>query len=72
MITLAVANACGALKYLKASELGAFGCLSATMTMVLSAVMLKERISFIFVLALALVLPGIYLMMKSGRKKQIG
>ncbi len=53
-----------ALKYLKAGELGAFGYVSAAMTMVLSLVLLQEKISFLFLAALALVFYGVYLMMK--------
>ena len=51
-----------ALKYLKAGELGAFGYVSAAMTMVLSLILLQEKISFLFLAALALVFYGVYLM----------
>ena len=54
-----------ALKYLKAGELGALGYVSAAMTMVLSLILLREKISFLFLIALAMVFYGVYLMMKT-------
>ena len=72
--TNGIACACwfSALKYLKAGELGAFGYVSAAMTMVLSLILLHERISFIFFGALALVFYGVYLMMKPQPSKESG
>lgn len=67
----AIAYVCwfSALKYLKAGELGAFGYISAAMTMVLSLLLLRERINLLFLAALALVFYGVYLMMKTPPRK---
>ncbi len=71
-VTNGVACLCwfSALKYLKAGELGAFGYVSAAMTMLLSLILLKEKISFILLGALALVFYGVYLMVKPNPKKE--
>ena len=72
IITLALANACwyAALKYLKPGVLGAFGYLSATITFTLSAIVLKEKFSLQFIIAIVLVLGGMALMMaKPGKEK---
>jgi len=67
----AVAYVCwfSALKYLKAGELGAFGYISAAMTMMLSLLLLRERINLFFLAALALVFYGVYLMIKAPHRK---
>ena len=72
-VTNGVACVCwfSALKYLKAGELGAFGYVSAAMTMVLSLILLQERISFILLGALALVFYGVYLMMKPHKHNDV-
>ena len=74
IITLALANACwyAALKYLKPGVLGAFGYLSATITFTLSAIVLKEKFTLQFIIAIALVLGGMALMMaKPGKEKAV-
>ena len=69
VITLAFANACwyGALRYLKAGMLGAFGYLSAAITFTLSILLLKERFTLPFVIALVLIVGGMTLMMKQSK-----
>ena len=71
IITLALANACwyAALKYLKPGVLGAFGYLSATITFTLSAIVLKEKFSLPFIIAIVLVLGGMALMMANPAKE---
>jgi drug/metabolite transporter (DMT)-like permease len=72
IITLALANACwyAALKYLKPGVLGAFGYLSAAITFTLSAIVLKEKFTWPFILAIALVLGGMALMMANPAKEE--
>ena len=72
MVTLAWANACwyAALRYLKPGELGAFGYLSAAITFTLSLIVLKEKFSVMFILAIALILGGMSLMMSNPAKNQ--
>lgn len=72
IITLALANACwyAALKYLKPSVLGAFGYLSAAITFTLSGLVLKEKFSLPFIIAIALVLGGMALMMARPGKEE--
>lgn len=71
IITLALANACwyAALKYLKPSVLGAFGYLSAAITFTLSGLVLKEKFSLPFIIAIVLVLGGMGLMMARPGKE---
>ena len=66
VVTLALANACwyGALRYLKPGVLGAFGYLSAAITFTLSALVLKERFTPPFIIAIILILGGMALMMR--------
>ena len=70
VVTLAWANACwyAALRYLKPGELGAFGYLSAAITFTLSLIVLKEKFSVMFILAVALILCGMTLMMSNPAK----
>ncbi len=72
MVTLAIANACwyAALRYLKPVVLGSFGYLSAAITFTLSAIVLKERFSFFFILSIVLVLGGMALMMVNPGKEK--
>ena len=72
IITLALANACwyAALKYLKPSVLGAFGYLSAAITFTLSGLVLKEKFSLPFIIAIVLVLGGMALMMARPGKEE--
>ena len=58
-----------ALKYLKAGELGAFGYVSAAITMALSLILLQEKISILFLAELALVFYGVYMMIKPSAAK---
>lgn len=53
-----------ALKYLKAGEVGAFGYVSAILTMLLSCALLHERFGVGFFLAMFGVFAGVYLMME--------
>lgn len=71
IFTLALANALwyAALKYLKPAVLGAFGYLSAAITFTLSAIMLKEKFSLSFIIAIILVLGGMTLMMVPQSRK---
>ncbi|OGV49520.1 MAG: hypothetical protein A2017_22065 [Lentisphaerae bacterium GWF2_44_16] len=75
LMTNAVAYLCwyAALKYLKAGELGAFGYISAILTVILSFTLLHEKFTFSFFLALTGVIAGVYLMMEkdSGKVRQI-
>lgn len=73
IITLALANACwyAALKYLKPGVLGAFGYLSAAITFTLSAIVLKEKFSPLFITAIVLVLGGMALMMANPAKESV-
>ena len=72
VITLALANACwyAALKYLKPGVLGAFGYLSASITFTLSAIVLKEKFTLPFIIAIVLVLGGMALMMANPGKEK--
>ena len=72
IVTLALANACwyAALKYLKPGVLGAFGYLSATITFTLSAIVLKEKFTWLFILAIIFVLGGMALMMANPAKEE--
>ena len=72
IVTLALANACwyAALKYLKPGVLGAFGYLSAAITFTLSAIVLKEKFTWPFILAIVLVLGGMALMMANPAKEK--
>lgn len=54
-----------ALKYLKPDKLGAFGYLSAFIAITISALYLKEQLSWQFLLTAAMVFAGVYLMMKN-------
>ena len=74
VITLAWANACwyAALRYLKPGELGAFGYLSAAITFTLSLIVLKEKFSILFLLAITLILGGMTLMMSNPAKTESG
>lgn len=71
MITLALANTCWymALRYLKPSVLGSFGYLSATITFTLSALVLKEKFSLLFICSIILALGGMALMMYKQKKE---
>ena len=71
-LTLGVANACwyGALRYLKPGVLGAYGYVSAALTFLLSAVMLKEHFTFLFVTGVVFIFAGVFLMMKKQKKKK--
>jgi len=71
MCANAIAYMCwfSALKYLKAGELGAFGYVSAAMTMALLLILLQEKISILFLTELALVFYGVYLMIKPSAAK---
>ena len=72
VITLAFANVCwyGALRYLKAGMLGAFGYLSAAITFTLSMILLKEKFSLPFIIALFLIVGGMSLMMKQNKTQE--
>ena len=72
VVTLAWANACwyAALRYLKPGVLGAFGYLSAAITFTLSLIVLKEKFSVMFILAIALILGGMSLMMSDPAKNK--
>ena len=69
VVTLAFANACwyGALRYLKPGLLGAFGYLSASITFTLSIILLREKFSMQFILAVAMIIGGMSVMMYSKR-----
>lgn len=69
IVTLALANACwyGALRYLKPGILGAFGYLSAAITFTLSSILLKEKFTLQFIIALLLIFGGMSLMMKKTK-----
>lgn len=71
MITLAMANACwyAALRYLDPVVLGAFGYLSATITFTLSALLLKEKFTLLFIVSIVLSLGGMALMMLRPRPR---
>ncbi len=60
-----------ALKYLKASEIGAFGYISVMLTVVFSCIFLKEQIGISFVIALLCVMCGVYLMMEKKKPEVI-
>ena len=70
VVTLALANVWwyAALRHLKPGVLGAFGYLSAAITFTLSLFVLKERFTFLFVLAIALILGGMALMVKKPKR----
>ena len=70
VVTLALANACwyAALRYLRPGVLGAFGYLSAAITFTLSAIVLRERFTPPFILAIVLTLGGLALMLRAGKK----
>lgn len=70
IMTNAVAYLCwyAALKYLKAGELGAFGYISAILTVIMSFTLLQEKFTFSFFIALAGVIAGVYLMMEKDAK----
>ena len=72
VVTLAGANACwyAALRYLKPGVLGAFGYLSAAITFTLSSIVLKEKFSAMFILAISLILCGMTLMMSNPAKNR--
>ena len=72
IVTLSFANACwyGALRYLKPGILGAFGYLSAAITFTLSSILLKEKFSLQFIIALLLIFGGMSLMMSRGKTSQ--
>ena len=72
VITLAFANACwyGALRYLKAGMLGAFGYLSAAITFTLSILFLKEKFTLPFIIALILIVSGMSLMMNQNKSQE--
>lgn len=72
IVTLAFANACwyGALRYLKAGILGAFGYLSAAITFTLSIILLKENFTLPFIISLLLIVGGMSLMMSKGKTVQ--
>jgi len=57
-----------ALRYLKPGVLGAFGYLSAAIQLTRSLIVLKEKFSVMFILAVALILCGISLMMSDPSK----
>ena len=59
-----------ALKYLKASELGGCGYASTMVAAVLSILLVKERFSVSFVIAIAGVVLGIWLMTAPERKRE--
>lgn len=63
-----LANLCwyAALKYLKAGELGAFGYISALLTVIMSFTLLNEKFTPWFFLALVGVIGGVYLMMEKA------
>lgn len=58
-----------ALKYLKAGELGAFGYISAALTVLLSFTLLRETFTVSFFLALGGIIFGVYLMMEKAPEK---
>ena len=72
VITLAFANACwyGAVRYLKAGMLGAFGYLSAAITFTLSILFLKEKFTLPFIIALILIVGGMSLMMNQNKAQE--
>ena len=74
VITLAWANACwyAALRYLKPNVLGAFGYLSAAITFTLSSLVLNEKFSILFILAIILILSGMGMMMSNPAKDESG
>jgi len=53
-----------ALKYLNAGEVGAFGYISLILTVIMSSILLHEKFSFLFFIAIFGVLAGVYLMME--------
>ena len=72
IVTLALANAFwyGALHYLKASVLGAFGYLSAAITFTLSALVLKERFTPLFIASIVLIVGGMALMVHRNARAE--
>ena len=72
MVTLAMANACwyAALRYLKPGVLGSFGYLSAAITFTLSALVLKEKFTWFFILSIVLVLGGMALMVVNPSRNE--
>ena len=74
VVTLALANACwyAALRYLKPGVLGAFGYLSAAITFTLASIVLKEKFSILFILAIILILSGMSMMMSNPAKDGSG
>ena len=74
IVTLALANACwyAALRYLKPGVLGAFGYLSAAITFTLASIVLKEKFSVLFILAIILILSGMSMMMSDPAKDESG
>lgn len=72
IVTLALANACwyAALKYVKPGVLGSFGYLSAAITFTLSAIVLKEKFTLLFITSIVLVLGGMALMMANPAKEK--
>ncbi|NMA42300.1 MAG: EamA family transporter [Oligosphaeraceae bacterium] len=59
-----------ALKYVKPSELGALGYVSAMITVTFSIVFLAEKITWLFALAIVMVLGGVSLMLSIGNKRK--
>ncbi|MBO7146195.1 MAG: DMT family transporter [Lentisphaeria bacterium] len=57
-----------ALKYLRPGELGGFGYITALLAIALSVIFVNERFSWSFILAIPLVLCGIYLMLRKSSK----
>ena len=56
-----------AMKHISASEVGAFGYISAALAAALSFIFLRENFSFGFALALAAVVLGVYLMVEKSK-----
>ncbi len=54
-----------ALRYLKADELGAFGYLSAFLTVCMSVITLHEKINAVFIFSACLILGGVWLMLRA-------
>ncbi|MBQ7650896.1 MAG: EamA family transporter [Victivallales bacterium] len=57
-----------ALKFVTPGELGSLGFLSATLSVVLSIILLKERLSMAMITAIALVLLGVGLMLRKQKE----
>lgn len=71
VMTAGVANAMwmAALKMIPPGRLGALGYVSSSLTLLFSVWLLKEKVTTWFVMALIMVVVGVYLMMKMPEKK---